>query len=354
MKDKIMFKKILAVVIALVMTLTVTACAGEKKESSLDDSTTTQTDVALEPSSGSEDGEKERAEFSLDDCAAMLQESIPEPTCGSVGGEWVAFGLARWGGEVPQEWFDSYYEQVEEYVINCEGLLNERKYTEYSRVILALTAIGKDPTDVGGYNLLVPLADYEQTIFQGINGPIFALLALDSGSYEIPENVAGTTQATRELYLEYILDAECPAGGWTLAGSEADVDITAMALQALAKYQDRQDVSEAIDRALTVLSELQNDEGGFSAYGSESSESISQVITALAELGISIDDSRFVKNGNTLKDRLLDFLTEDGGFRHILDGESDLMATEQAFYALVALERMERGENSLYDMTDVQ
>ena len=100
MKDKSMFKKIFAVVLALVMTLSVTACAGEKTE------------------------------FSLDDCAAMLLESIPEPTYGSVGGEWIAFGLARWGGEVPQEWFDSYYEQVEAYAVSCEGVLDERKYTE--------------------------------------------------------------------------------------------------------------------------------------------------------------------------------------------------------------------------------
>lgn len=324
LKNHKIMKRMLAVMLTLVMLLSLAACAGEKTE------------------------------FSLDDCGAFLLESIPEPTYGSVSGEWAAFGLARWGGDVPREWFDRYYEAVEEYVTACEGVLDQRKYTEYARVILALTAIGKDPSDVAGYDLVLPLADYEQTIFQGINGPVFALLALDCGPYEIPENPAANTQATREMYVAYILDQELPGGGWSLAGGEAEIDITAMALQALAKYADRQDVAGAVERAVTLLSQQQNENGGYTDYEAESSETVSQVIVALTELGISVDDPRFVKNGNTLKDRLLDFLTEDNGFRHVPEGKTDLIATEQAFYALVALQRAEQGQCSLYDMTDVE
>jgi len=294
-------------------------------------------------------GKKEK-EITLDECAAVLLKMVPEPAYGPVGGEWAVLGLARWGGEVPKEWFDGYYERLENYVKKCGGVLHEKKYTEYSRVILALTAIDKDPSNVGGYNLLEPLADYEQTVFQGINGPIYALLALDSGNYEIPQTVTGSTQATRELYVNYILSQEIPSGGWALSGGEAETDITAMALQALAKYQTRQDVAEAVERALAVLSERQNEKGGYAAYDTESSESISQVMTALAELNIGPEDSRFVKKGHTLKERLMSFWAEDGGFRHLLEGEADLMATEQAFYALVAMERIEQGNSSLYRM----
>lgn len=287
----------------------------------------------------------------LSDTAQWLLKNTAEPVYGSVGGEWVAFGFARWGGDVPQEWFDSYYEAVETYVKECGGVLNDRKYTEYSRVILALTAIGKDPTNVGGHNLLVPLADYEQTIFQGINGPIYALLALDSGNYIIPENVSTGTQATREMYVDYILSKELPGGGWCLSGGEAEIDITAMALQALAKYQDRHDVTDSINRALDVMSEQQNENGGYTAYEVDSSETVSQVIIALTELGISIEDDRFVKSGNTLKDRLLDFMSDDNGFKHLLGDETNQIATEQAFHALVALYRAEQGDSSLYRMT---
>lgn len=335
-------EKWIAVVLAIAMVLSLGACAQE---------------TAQEPTLTQAPTEAEPVKMVPDDltaaCGGWLLDMVPEAGYGSTGGEWLIFGLARSGVEVSGEYFEAYFENAAAYTAQMGGVLHGKKYTEYSRVILAVTAIGKDPTDVGGFDLLIPLADYEQTIFQGINGPIFALLALDSGNYEIPENASGSTQATRELYVDYILSAECSGGGWTLAGDEADVDITAMALQALAKYQGRQDVMGATERALTVLSQLQNEEGGYAAYGCESSESISQVITALAELGIGIHDPRFVKDGNTLKDRLLDYMEEDGSFRHVLDGDADLIATEQAFYALVALERLEQGKTTLYDMSDV-
>ena len=288
----------------------------------------------------------------VEECAEMLLESIPEPNCGSVGGEWAVFGLARFGEIEAEEWFEGYYERLEAYVESCEGVLHAKKYTEYSRVILALTAMGKDPSDVAGYNLLTPLADYEQTIFQGINGPIFALLALDSGNYEIPQNVADSTQATRELYVKAILDQELADGGWALTGDQADIDITAMALQALAKYQEQPEVADAVERALEVLSKQQNDNGGYFAYDAESSETISQVITALTELNVDPYEERFVKNGKTLLGRLMEFHTEDGGFSHLPEDATDLMATEQAFYALVALDRMYQGESSLYTMAE--
>ena len=106
-----------------------------------------------------------------------IAETVKKPAVGSIGGEWAVIGLARSGYAVPQTYFEDYYNGVEEYVKNCQGVLHERKYTEYSRVILALTAIGRDPANVGGYNLLTPLGDYDATVWQGLNGPIWALIA---------------------------------------------------------------------------------------------------------------------------------------------------------------------------------
>lgn len=308
--------------------------------------------VALTACSGEKANTDQPLSEILQQTAQMLLDTAKTPVYGSVGGEWVAFGLARWGGEIPEGWYDAYYRAVEDYAVGCNGVLSERKYTEYSRVILALTAIGKDPSDVGGYNLLPPLSDFEQTVFQGINGPVYALLALNSGDYKLPENPSAEIQATREMYVDYIISKEVPGGGWSLAGGEAEVDITAMVLQALAKYRDRENVCAAIDRAVRFLSEKQNASGGYTSYDADSSESVSQVIIALTELGISIEDDRFVKNGNTLLDRLLEFRAEDKGFKHIIDGESNQMATEQAFCALVALSRVQQGMSSLYCMTN--
>ena len=291
----------------------------------------------------------------LEKTASYLQTQIAEPGAGSVGGDWLIFGLARSGVKVPQKYFDAYYENVEAAVREKNGVLSDRKYTEYSRTVLALTAIGKNPADVAGYDLLKPLADFEQVTRQGINGTIFALLALDSGNYEIPENPDAAVQATRQMYVDELLTRELPDGGWTLTGGEPDVDITAMTLQALAKYRDQADVTAAVERGLAVLSSLQEPDGGYVSWGSSNSESVAQVIVALTELGVPLDDERFTKNGITVEDALLRFAQENGAFVHVRDGSGgdDGMATEQAFYALAAIHRAETGETTLYDMTDV-
>lgn len=294
-----------------------------------------------------------KEETPIEKTARYLQAQIPEPTCAAVGGDWLVFGLARSGLKAPQKYFDTYYKNVEDYIVSVDGVLSRKKNTEYSRVILALTAIGKNPADAAGFNLLLPLGDFDETVRQGVNGVIFALLALDSGGYEIPEAPEAETQATRELYVGELLRREIPDGGWALTGGTPDADMTAMALQALAKYRDRQDVEDAVQRGLAALSALQEPNGAYLSWDEENSESACQVIVALTELGISLDDERFVKNGQTLPQVLERFACEDGSYRHSLNGNSDEMATEQAFYALAAIHRAETGKTTLYVMTDV-
>jgi len=279
--------------------------------------------------------------------AQWLLEEVPEPKLGPVGGEWTVLGLVRGEQTLPEGYVEGYYDRLSDAVAEKDGILHEKKYTEYSRVILALTAIGKDPRDVAGFDLLQPLADQEQTVFQGVNGAAYALLALDSGNYEIPVLATDGEQASREGYIAWILEKEAEGGGWGFNGTTADPDITAMVLQAFAKYRDRDDVAAAVDRAIDWLSRRYI--GG--ALANQSSESWSQLIVALAELGISVEDPRFVADGKTFVDQLMAFRTEEGGFRHTLQEEkANLMATEQAFYALVAMERMEQGKSSLYSM----
>ena len=288
--------------------------------------------------------------------AAYMVSAVKSPEVGSIGGEWAIIGLARSGYTVPTNYYEDYYARVEKYVKNCSGVLHERKYTEYSRVILALTAIGRDPSKVAGYNLLMPLGDCEKTIWQGLNGPIWALIALDSGNYEIPKNPAAKTQATRQLYIDEILNSQMKDGGWSLTGTgDSDVDISAMALQALAKYQDQKAVKTATDKALTYLSKAQDSKGGYASWGTTNVESVAQVVVALCELGVSLDDSRFVKSGHTLTENLLSFRQSNGGFYHVLDGSdgNNQMSSEQGFYALVAIDRAANGQNSLYRMSDV-
>ena len=274
--------------------------------------------------------------------------TLGTPTVNSIGGEWMVIGLARSGRPVPA----GYYDNVVEYV-KAKADANERlhpaKVTDNARVILALTSIGKDVTNVGGHNLLKGLdnMDYIQT--QGINGPIWALIALDSHNYPTSGDV------TREKLIQAILDAQLPGGGWNLSGNDADPDMTAMAIQSLAPYyKENEAVKAAVDKALDVLSELQLATGGFGSWGTENSESCAQVIVALTALGIDpAKDSRFIKNGLTILDALASYYVDGGGFRHIASGDRDGMATEQGYYALAAYYRFINGQTRLYDMSDV-
>lgn len=289
-------------------------------------------------------------------------ETLGTPGVGSIGGEWMVIGLARSGRAVP----DGYYANAEAYVRESadeNGRLHRAKSTENSRMILALTAIGADVTNVGGVNLLDGLSDFNFLSKQGNNGPIWALIALDSGDYELP----ASANYIREMLVQAVLNMQLEDGGWAFAGTQADSDMTGMALQSLARYYVREgetqtfavDVNPAVDAALDRLSQMQFDDGSFGTFDGNgniapTSESISQVVTALCALGIDPNaDERFLKNGRSAIDALLDYYVEGGGFKHLLDNDRDGMATEQAYYALTAYARLLAGKTRLYDMTDV-
>lgn len=284
---------------------------------------------------------------------ANIKKKVPTPQVGSTNGEWAVLGLARGNASVTNSYYDGYYDRVVAYVkanINSKGQLDSNKSTENSRIVLALTAIGEDPTSVGGRNLLTALNDLTYVKKQGSNGPIWALIAVDSGNYEYTK---------REQLIEAILADRTDDGGWTYGEGGADADMTAMAIQALAPYNDDEHptVKSAISTALKLLSGMQNDDGGFSSMGYRNCESAAQVVVALSALGLDANtDSRFVKNGHSVLENLLTYEQADGSFWHLIDGSGNAnnqMSAEQGTYALVAYDRYVKNKNSLYDMTDV-
>ena len=272
--------------------------------------------------------------------------ALGDPSAGSTGGEWMALGFARSGREVP----DSYYDSVVAYVdekIDENGRLHATKCTTNCRFIVALTAIGKDPTDVGGHNLLAGLNDMGYIRKVGVSGVIWTLIAFDCGRYEMPKGI------DRETLVDTILDFRVPGGGWANSGNIADPDVTSMAIQALAPYREEPEVQSALDDAVTVLAGMLDETGNFPSQYGASSESVSQVIVALCTLGIDPNtDARFVKNGMSVLDGLLGYYVEGGGFKHIHSGKIDGIATEQGYYALTAYFRMLERRTPLYDMTD--
>ena len=315
---------------------------------------------------------RQKLNKSMQETAALMYKTIPKPVVASIGGEWTVLSLARSGIKVPKKYYEDYYKRVEKTVKDSKGILHRMKFTEYSRVILALTAINKDVTDVGGYNLLSYLSDFDNVKKQGINGPIFALIAFDAGNYDIPIDKKASVQTTRQGIIDFILDKEIhkgtsKAGGWALSGTDPDPDITFMAIQSLANYMDQKEVKKAVDRALKIMSKKQLSTGGYNSWGTENCESTAQAIVALTALGIDIDtDSRFIKtdkkgNKNTLMDGMMQFYCKGGGFAHVNEGYDggggsgtglNAMATDQGMYALDAYYRYINGKNKLYNMTD--
>lgn len=307
-------------------------------------------EISVEPSENQESESSENpVSVDIDEWkniyAAMPNNAI-------YGNEWGMIHLARFG-LMTEEVKAAYTESVKNYLdeIGTAKISNTRS-TSVSGVVMALSGMDADVYDFYGYNLLEPLSDMDYVTAQGINGAMYALMALDTNyRYYIPKAADGVNQTTREKLIAAILDAQGSDGGWTFdTGNTSDADMTGIALQALAPYKDYDNVKSAIEKALTFLSENQKDDGGFVSYGAEDSESCSQVIAALAMLHIDIfHDDRFIKNDHTIYDALMNYYREsDNGFAHTANGESNAISTVQAYYAVSTLYQYTQN-----DMSDI-
>lgn len=293
---------------------------------------------------------------------AYIQSAVSAPVVSYLFGEWAVLGQARAKVPLSEAYIAAYYEKVVAYVkanIGSDGILrkpddkNTPVITDNERIVLALTAIGKDPANVGGKNLLTALQDKDimkvtDTSNTDINGLVMGLLALNSRNY---------TSDTSWL-VQAVLEQQNKDGSWSASADTkpvGDVDMTAMVLQALAPYHKdsgNETVNTAVEKALNWLS-------GKYRSGYDSSESCAQVVIALSALNLDANtDARFTKTveGKTLSvlGNLLQYrVAKNGGFKHqFADKAVNEMATEQALCAMAAYARFTEKANALYDMTD--
>lgn len=256
--------------------------------------------------------------------------------------DWQAIGLARTGHAVPA----SYLDAVKEQLAASNGEF--RKVTDYERLVLAAAAAGADPQNIGGYNLIEKIYNSGNMAGQGSNGLIFGLIALDSGSYQVPANALWT----KERLIASILELQSKDGGFPLtAGGTEDVDLTAMAVTALSAHTQQKTVQAALEKAVAWLSQQQQENGGYKASGTENSESTAQVIIALSSAGIGPGDVRFVKEKGGLLSHLASFRQADGSYAHAAGQQGNGLATEQALLALSAYSRFLAGDDKLFSIT---
>ena len=261
--------------------------------------------------------------------------------------------------------YEKYLDDLKKYVEEAYGTekkLDRIKATEWHRIALAVMAAGGDPTSFGSDRKGDPIdlirdgtygwTQTDELDAQGSNALIYGIHVLRAWGGEVPEDA----KYTEEIMLEKLLGYRAEDGGFCLAGRDSDMDITAMAVHALAYYRDDDRISRIIDEAIEYLSERQSQGGYYIYYDRYSSETCAQVVTSLSAAGIDPrEDERFEKAGADVVEALLTFKNDDGGFASSLDTsgrpeDSDMMATYQAFGAMTSLMLMDKGNGrSIYE-----
>lgn len=305
----------------------------------------------------------------------------------TTAGDWYVIAFSRLG---LKDNYNGYLQITASKIANAygtNGTLSKIKATEYHRITLAILSCGGNPKKSARYESTNNQDTYIDLIAdgvydrqkvaslgkQGINGWIWGLIALDSMNYEIQNN----SGYTREDIIEEIIKRMLPDGGFSLSGTTADVDITAMAIIALSKYYNTTDtyqyenqetkeittlsVKDVIDKSISLLSSKQLEDGDYESFNTVNIESTCQVIMALCTMGVDpLQDERFIKNGHNLLDGLKKYVMEDGGVAHTLNITEDngytlssnSMAGEQTLLAIAAMLRYYNHMNTIYDFTE--
>ena len=242
----------------------------------------------------------------------------------------------------------AYRKGLEQYVTEkcrTQGTLDRVKATEYHRIALAAMAVGLDPRSIGrdGIDLIADgVWNFEPGLEkQGLNGLLYALIVLDAGDFELPADCG----MSRESLVDRVLQRQEEDGSFGLSRGSSDGDITAMALQALGPYREREDVAAAGEKAFAWLSSQLSERGTFLSGEYEYAETMAQSILALCAWGIDPDEAEsFSRQGRSILENL-EWFRADGCYVHaITDEKINPMTTEQVLLALCAVDRLRNGE----------
>ena len=261
--------------------------------------------------------------------AEYLMEKSPSPGIGPVGGDWTVKGIAESGQNGISEYMQIYYDNVRAKVKSSKGEIHDAYYSDYARVVIGLESIGKDATDVEGYDLTNPLNEYDELTEQGCNAVSYALVAANVAGVELKQEKAYVSFLISEL--ENLLSIE----------ENSVNDYVSMALLGLSFYQEEESVSEVIGKGILYLSKYQNDDGSMG-----NCESTAEAIVALSQLGIDVfEDDRFVKNKNSLGESIMEYEVGEGAFSHTEEKKKEnLMASEKAMLALDSIKKQQEGQ----------
>ena len=160
--------------------------------------------------------EKPPIGFYINASSRYILETVTAPKMGSTFGEWSVMDLLRgkytgydYINYIPDNYFKDYIVGIEQYVKEKNGALDRNKSTEWSRLTLALSALGYDIRNVAGYDFVEKLSQsYKFSYRQGINGPIWELIALNTGGYQLYPDSTNADVNTSGKMIDYILNKE--------------------------------------------------------------------------------------------------------------------------------------------------
>ena len=291
----------------------------------------------------SEISKPETTKPSADEMLKAVTDKISSADHNKVGFEWENMALSKLG-KMSDNDKKAYLDELKKYI--SENPLD--RPTDFAKYTIVLSSMGVDAENYEGNDLVKKLTDTEFDKKTGLNGTIYALIALDSKPYYKDDN------KTRDVLINDILDGQLEDGGWAFFGENYDCDMTAMALKALASYsKTNEKVKTAVEKAVSLLSGVQKADGAFCGFdGAENCDTTAEVISALSILSIDpANDKRFVKDGSAID--ALTLFYKDGDFSHTADDAVNKYSTSEAFLALCAYDRFKNGKTSLYDMSDV-
>ncbi len=359
-----------------------------------DDATKTEADAYSDDASKNPDSTK-AAELLKN--AKIQQDIVAEATYNSVlgGGEtvygiespdslYVAFSLIRAGYTAANDYYDQMYAKVAEQLkelkengsitVNGETMnldtIGSTAYTSANpelnraKVVLFVTAMGKDASDINGYNLIDEMAQkkiYENSLTAYMLDSTM-LLALDCGNYELPSGDAYITRSQLVNSVAASMDSMIES-----AISWSSIDMAAMPIQCLYPYVqsdnpaakeagstlDTEAVKKAVQEGKEYLENTQNNDGTWSGYAGEKNNvwTLAQIMTAMGQLRINPcseeDGSDFIKNGVTVLDDAAEFFDMEN---KTLDTAKVPNMPEQLLRGLSAVIRVMEGKNSLYDV----
>ena len=221
-----------------------------------------------------------------------------------------------------------------------ETYLGRASYTYAAGAVRAMQYLGMDPGDINGLDYIVPLTNTSKaapTSTQDFNSYLYDIASIDPEVWR-SRGVDGDMLA--EQFITRVLADQTLDGGFddfygysvatakegqTVIG-QGSVPETISALSALASYRDKENVAAAIEAGLTYLSSVQLADGSFECCcGDTPNGAVTlSMLSLMDKLDISIDDERFVKNGNTVADAMRTFYVDGVGFISDFEVEAPL------------------------------